>query len=142
VGAAAGPGRPRDPRALLEALPPEVRDIVRAAREVVLRIAPGVEETVLWDGLSYHRPEVGGRVKGAVCLLSAKGGRVRLEFIHGVRLSDPGRLLQGNRLSKRFVPLRRAADAESPGIAALLRDAATQDPATWTDPPAPPPRRP
>jgi hypothetical protein len=61
-----------------------------------------------------------------------KRDQVRLDFIHGVRLADPEGLLQGDRLSKRFVSIRTAADAERPEIAALIREAAGLDPTQWT----------
>jgi hypothetical protein len=51
----------------LDSLDPEARKLVVALRRVVRRTVPAAEESLLWGGLSYHRPEVGGRVKGAVC---------------------------------------------------------------------------
>jgi hypothetical protein len=118
-------------KAFLDALPPETRRLVLALRDVVRRTVPHAEESLLWGGLSYHRPQVGGRVKGAVCQIGAKGGRVRLDFIHGIRLADPCGLLQGNRLSKRFVPIGTLAEAERPEVTALIRQAAALDPAEW-----------
>jgi hypothetical protein len=56
---------------------------------------------------------------------------VRLDFIHGIRLADPGGVLQGNRLSKRFVPIGTVADAERPELIAPIREAAALDPAAW-----------
>ena len=97
---------------------------------MVRRTVPQARESLLWGGLSYHRPAVGGRVKGAVCQIGVKGGRVRLDFIHGIRLADPRGLLQGNRVSKRQVPIETVADAGRPEIAALIREAAALDPAT------------
>jgi hypothetical protein len=111
----------------LDELAPECREIVSALRKVVAKESPAAEETVLWGGLSYHRPWVGGRVKGAVCQIGVKRGAVRLDFIHGVWLSDPHRLLQGDRRSKRFVPVASVADAERPEIAALIREASEFD---------------
>jgi hypothetical protein len=120
-----------DPKAFLDSLSPEARQIVTALRSVVRRAAPEVEETVLWGGLSYHRPHIGGRVKGAVCQIVVKRSDVRLDFIHGIRLADPQGLLQGDGVSKRFIPIRSAADAARPEIAALIREAAAQDPTKW-----------
>jgi hypothetical protein len=117
--------------AFLDGLPIEVQELVVALRTVVRRTIPKAEESVLWDGLSYHRPEVGGRVKGAVCQINAKRGQVRLDFIHGIRLSDPRGLLQGDRKSKRFVPIATLADAGLPALAALIREAAALDPTEW-----------
>jgi len=120
-----------DLQAFLDGLSPEARQLVSALRNVIRRAAPQVEETLLWGGLSYHRPEVGGRVKGAVCQIVAKRGEVRLDFIHGIRLADPGGLLQGKLVSKRFIPIRAVADAARPEVAALIRQAASLDPTKW-----------
>jgi hypothetical protein len=114
-------------RGLLRGLSPAVRQAALALRDAVRRAVPQAAETVLWGGLSYHRPEAGGRVKGAVCQIGVKRGKVRLDFIHGVRLADPARLLQGDRLSKRFIVIEGTADAERPEIAALIREAAALD---------------
>ncbi len=120
-------------RAFLDDLSPESRTVALALRSVVLRTVPQAAESVVWGGLSYHRPEVGGRVKGAVCQIVARRGAVRLDFIHGVRLTDSEGLLRGDRLSKRYVPIATAADAERPGVAALIRQAAALDPNTWDE---------
>jgi hypothetical protein len=123
--------RQADLKAFLDALPPESRELVLALRDVVRRTVPHAEESLLWGGLSYHRPQVGGRVKGAVCLIVVKGGQVRLDFIHGFRLADPCALLRGDRVAKRFVPIGAVADAERPEVTALIREAAALDPAEW-----------
>jgi hypothetical protein len=117
--------------AFLNALPPESRELVLALRDVVRRTVPHAEESLLWGSLSYHRPQVGGRVKGAVCQIVAKGGQVRMDFLHGIRLADPCGLLQGEGVSKRFVPIGAVADAERPEVTALIRQAAALDPAAW-----------
>ena len=56
---------------------------------------------------------------------------MRLDFIHGIRLADPCGLLQGDGVSKRFVPIGAVADAERPEVKALIREAAALDPAEW-----------
>jgi hypothetical protein len=112
----------------LAGLTPEQIRLARALRRVVRRAVPRARESVLWGGLSYHRPEIGGRVKGAVCMIGVKNGRVRLDFIHGVRLADPARLLRGELLSKRFVPIETVADVERPETAELVRQAGS---ITW-----------
>ena len=112
-------------QAFLETIPPEARKVAVALRAAVRRSAPDAEESLLWGTLSYHRPWVGGRVKGAVCQINAVRGEVRLEFIHGVRLDDPRKLLRGDRLSKRYVPIRSAEEARRPEIAKLIEEAST-----------------
>jgi hypothetical protein len=116
-----------DVRAHLDSLPPESCEIVLALRDVVRSTVPDAEETVLWGSLSYHTPWIGGRVKGALCQITAKRGEVRLEFIHGVRLADPAGLLRGDRLSKRYVPIDSSAEAQRPEIVNLIREASTLD---------------
>jgi hypothetical protein len=115
----------------LDALPAESRELVLALRDVVRRTVPHAEESLLWGSLSYHRPQVGGRVKGAVCQIVVKGGQVRLDFIHGSRLADPCELLRGDGVSKRYVPIGTVADAERPEVVALIREAAALDPEAW-----------
>ncbi len=128
-------------RAFLDNLSPEIRGVVLALRTVVRRTIPyDAAESIVWGSLSYHRPEVGGRVKGAVCLIVVKRGQVRLDFIHGIRLADPSGLLQGCQVSKRHVPIRSREDAERPEVAMLIREAAALDPKEWADPGAAPER--
>jgi hypothetical protein len=123
--------RQADLKAFLDALSPETRQIVFALRNVVRRTVPQAEESVVWGSLSYHRPEVGGRVKGAICQIVVKKDQVRLDFIHGIRLADSGGLLQGQRISKRFVPIETVSDAERPAVTALIREAVALDSKEW-----------
>jgi hypothetical protein len=116
---------------LLDALSPENRRVALALRKVIRRLLPQAEESLLWGGLSYHRPKIGGRVKGAVCQIVLKRGQVRLDFIHGIRLMDAAGLLQGNLVSKRYVPIQTVADVERPEIVALIQEAAALDPTKW-----------
>jgi hypothetical protein len=118
-------------REFLDALPPQVVGLVAALRGAVRRAAPEAEETCVWNCLSYHRPAVGGRVKGAVCQIVVRLGRVRLDFIHGIRLADPKGLLEGDGRSKRFVPIHSVAEARRPQVEALIREAAALDPSRW-----------
>jgi hypothetical protein len=115
----------------LDSLPAEAWEIVSALRKVIRRTVPAAKESVLWGGLSYHRPAIGGRVKGAVCQIGVKAGKVHVAFIHGVRLTDPYNLLQGDRLSKRFVTINTVTDAEQPELLELLREAGSRDPSEW-----------
>jgi len=111
----------------LTSLTDVTQDVVAAVRKVVRRVVPEAQESVAWGALSYDRPEVGGRVKGAVCLIVVKRGKVSLDFIHGVHLIDPAGLLRGRQASKRFVPIATAAEAKASEIADLIRDAAAFD---------------
>ena len=50
-----------DVKEFLDTLAPRTRELVLALRDVVRRTVPHAEESLLWSGLSYHRPQVGGR---------------------------------------------------------------------------------
>jgi hypothetical protein len=121
------------PNAFVDDLSPRTRAVVVALRDLIRRLVPEAEESIVWGSLSYHRPEIGGRVKGAVCQIVVKRDQVRLDFIHGVRLADPGRLLQGDRHSKRYVTIETIAETQRPQIAALIREAAELDPSAGPD---------
>jgi hypothetical protein len=121
-----------DVQAFLRGLPPEARGLVAALRASVRRTIPQAEESVAWGSLSYHRPELGGRIKGAICLIVVKNSKVRLDFIHGVRLTDSSGLLCGKQVSKRFVPIESTRDISRPEITQLILEAATLSPAELT----------
>lgn len=112
--------------AFLEDQPEPLAEIVIELRKLVLAAAPDAVETIAWGGLSYHRPDRGGRIKGAVCQISLHRSHVRLSFIHGVRLPDPSRLLRGDRKSKRFVPLKVLGEVGALPLVPLIRAAAGQ----------------
>lgn len=111
----------------VDSLPPDTRKVVVALREVVQTTVPDAEESVLWGALSYHRPWIGGRIKGSVCQISFKAGEVRLEFVHGIRIVDRHKMLRGSRVSKRYVSVRTLAEARRPEIAELVAKASTLD---------------
>jgi hypothetical protein len=112
-----------NPEAFVAAIPARQRTTVAELRALIRKLVPEAKETVLWGSLSYHRPRVGGRVKGAVCLITPKTEAVHLGFIHGASLADPAGLLQGTRRAKRFVPVRRISEIDRQALADLVRAA-------------------
>ncbi len=121
-------GLPPHVAVFLGRIAPKDRPLVLALRGLVRRTVPQATESVVWRSLSYHRPWVGGRVKGAICQIVVRRGLVRLDFVHGVRLPDPAGLLRGDGVSKRFVAVAAAADVARPALAALIEAAARLDP--------------
>ena len=116
-------------RDFLADVPRDLRHTVNVLRRLVLAAAPRLSETVLWRSLSYHRPELGGRVKGAVCLITPKADHVELGFIHGVLLPDPRGMLTGHGRSKRVIRIDDAADLEADEpLADLIRAAVVTRP--------------
>lgn len=119
----------REVQAFLAVLPSEQRRLVVALRRLVRQTVPETDETILWGSLSYHRPDLGGRIKGAVCLITPRSGQVHLGFIHGSALSDPLRVLHGSGKAKRFVALRSISDIDRAALSTLVKAAAAYDPA-------------
>jgi hypothetical protein len=93
-------------------LPFPQRVIVSALRRLVRASTTGVRETLLWRSISYHRPALGGRIAGAVCLITPRPDCVELGFIHGVALPDSMRLLRGDGKAKRCVPIRSGREIQ------------------------------
>ena len=112
----------------LQTVPDNLKAIVELLRQLIIDAAPETAETVLWGALSYHRPSVGGRVKGSVCQIEAKEDCVHLGFIHGAALPDPDRLLRGDRMSKRYVRLTTRGDVRQPAVRRLVEAAAVYRP--------------
>lgn len=116
--------RSMNPDSFFAHLPAPQRKIARALRALIRELVPEIAESVLWRSLSYHRPKIGGRVKGAVCLVTPKAGAVELAFIHGAALADPAHVLRGTRRSKRFLPIRDMAEVDKQVLVDLIKAAA------------------
>ncbi len=110
--------------AFLAAYPPEVREVVLAARSILDRALPGAAETLdeadRLIGYGY-----GPGYKGLVCTLILSRSGVKLGLAHGAELPDPKRLLQGSGKVHRYVQLESIADLRRPGLKALLKAALT-----------------
>jgi hypothetical protein len=114
----------RELRLFLAEVRPSQRKTIEVLRRLVRRSAGQAVETVLWRSLSYHRPEVGGRVKGAVCMITPRADGVQLGFIHGAALCDPEGLLHRSGIAKRFVAFRSSRDIPRKPLSALIAAAA------------------
>ena len=111
--------------------PASLRDISREIRDIVFDLCPSATETIDRGGISYHKADVGGPVKGAICALELNRDTVRLSFIHGARLGDPEGLLAGDRLSKRHIDLPDYDSVPWESVRALIAEAVNLDPATF-----------
>jgi len=111
--------------------PTGFQDIALELRDTLISCCPGASERILWGGLSYHDSTKGGPVRGAICQIEFHTDHVRLSFIHGVRLTDPQSLLQGDRKSKRYLRIPAYEEAPWDAIRGLIEAAARLDPATF-----------
>jgi hypothetical protein len=117
----------------LEHFPPGSRDIVRELRNLVAALAPAATETARRDGFVYFDEPRGGPVSAGICQVLVRGGQVRLAFNHGAFLPDPQRLLEGDRLVKRFVRIDSFEEAPWEALQALIAASARFDPRRLTE---------
>ena len=118
-------------QSFLAKYPTSFQDIALELRDTLIACCPHASERILWGGLSYHDSAKGGPVRGAICQIEFYLDHVRLSFIHGVRLADPASLLQGDRKSKRYLPIASYEDAPWDAIRGLIEAAARLDPSTF-----------
>ena len=112
----------------LQRTPPDLQDIVLELRNIIVAVAPDAVETVRWGGLSYFHEGRGGIVSAGICQIGIHNDYIRLDFIHGIFLSDPKHLLVGTQKSKRFVKLKSFDDAPWDDLKQLINESADFDP--------------
>ena len=105
----------------------EVRDLALRVRELVLKTMPSAQEKVYtgWQTIGYSHS---GGMKSQFCAISPQRDRVNVYFNRGTDLSDPEHLLEGTGKQMRHVKVRTLADAQSKGLRALIKHAATLTP--------------
>jgi hypothetical protein len=109
-------------------VPSAVRPTVEAARRTVTAIAPNAEEISYRGGPPRSRTYMWKLVRYAV-----DGGNVlgigtfpthsTIFFYRGRELDDASGVLRGGGKDSRFITLREPADAESPAVKRLIRQA-------------------
>lgn len=108
----------------LSTFPRHIRDLATTLRDLVLRSAPAVQETIKFRALCYFKPGHPFKtIGGNVCLISPRQTCVRLEFIHGASLADPHRLLRGAAKAKRYIEACSRRDIRPRAFRALIRAA-------------------
>jgi len=97
--------------------PSKNRSIIRALRQFVKRVQPGLEESVKWGN--------GCWVKGKmpISYVYSAPDHVQFGFLHGSSLNDPKGLLEGNGQYVRHVKLRKAAEIDEKTLQGFLRQA-------------------
>ncbi|HBB94143.1 MAG TPA: hypothetical protein DC054_02020 [Blastocatellia bacterium] len=107
---------------LLKSYPSDVQVLAGKARQLLLKLLPGVEERA--DSsvplLSYA---YGPGYPGMVCTLILSKSGVKLGLVRGVELADPKGLLEGSGKVHKYVQLRKASDLNRPGVKGLVKAA-------------------
>lgn len=104
--------------------PAAVSDLARRLRAIVRAAIPGAREELDRPGrvIGYG---FGPGYSGLVCTIIPSKKGVKLGVVHGARLPDPHRLLEGSGKQHRYVAFSKPADLEKRGLKELLRTAVT-----------------
>lgn len=113
-------------------VPAHLFEIVVELRNLVREIAPEAHEDIRPEGLVYYYAERGGPVSAGICQVLIHPDHIRLAFNHGVNLPDPTRLLEGDRLVKRFTRITSFDQACWDDLRALIEAASRFDPYSQT----------
>ena len=108
-------------RAFIEKFGAGDQRLIRAVRSAVRRRLPTANELV-WDNYNFfvigYSPTE--RPSDAIISIAARANGLGLCFIHGARLPDPKKLLQGSGNQTRFIRLESADQLAHPNVEALL----------------------
>ncbi len=81
---------------ILGNLPEELADLALELRSHILSLAADAVEEIHEKYFSYYHRGKGGPASAGICQIGLLPDHIHHVFIHGVFLSDPGRLLQGD----------------------------------------------
>lgn len=112
----------------LQHTPEHLQDIVLELRNIIVSVAPDAVEVIRWGGLSYFHEGRGGIVSAGICQIGLHEDHVRLDFVHGIFLSDPKHLLRGKQKEKRFVEIRTYDEAPWEDLKQLIEESSRFDP--------------
>jgi len=112
----------------LQRTPAHLQDIVLELRNLIASIAPDAVEAIRWGGLSYFHAGGGGIVSAGICQIGLHEDHVRLDFVHGIFLSDLRHLLQGSQKVKRYIKLKSYEDAPWEYLKELIEESSRFDP--------------
>jgi hypothetical protein len=106
---------------------PKDQTLIREVRRALRRRFPTAYELV-YDNynffvIGYSATE---RPSDAIVSLTARAGAVGICFIHGAKLHDPKKLLQGSGNQTRSIRVKSADGLSDPDVQALIADAITQ----------------
>jgi hypothetical protein len=108
-------------KGFIDKFDPAHQRIIRGARRELRKRFPSAVELV-YDNYNFfvigYSPTL--RPSDAIVSIAAAANGVGLCFIHGARLSDPKKILNGAGKQTRFLRLESAATLERPDVDALL----------------------
>ncbi len=113
---------------LLKKYSPEVQDLTRQARELVLKLVPDAHEKVYlgWNGVHFSTTD---NMRDTFCAVSPQKTRINFYFTQGVHLPDPAGRLEGTGKNMRHIKIDNAKLLKSRDVKALIKAAAKYPPA-------------
>ncbi len=106
----------------LAGYPPEIQEISRALRQLILAAQPEARE-ILYASQNHFDYSLSGKARDGLIYLCPLHDYVRLGFYYGGGLADPAHLLIGEGKRLRHVKVRSIEEAQRPEVAALVREA-------------------
>ena len=95
-------------------------DILLEIRNLVAEFSPHAASEIRRYGIVYYDVRRGGPVRAGICQSIVKDDHIRLAFIHGAFLPDPGHLLEGETFPKRYVTIDSFESARWEEMKALI----------------------
>ena len=111
--------QPRTVDKLLTSYPADVQALASAARLLLSKWLPRVEERVDSSApvIGYGN---GPGYRGTVCTLILSKSGVKLGLVRGAELADPRGLLEGSGKVHRYIQLRAVSDLQRAGVRQLV----------------------
>ena len=105
---------------ILAGVNPEVQELARQARDLIVSVYPGVVE-VPWPKQRVIGYGVGPKkMSEHFCYISVSKNHINLGFMYGSELPDPEKLLGGEGKLLRHVRVTKPEDLEHPALRKLL----------------------
>ncbi len=103
----------------LQGYAPQVQELARETRSLVLQALPGVIEQVDAPSklVAYG---FGSKMRDMLCVIMPVKAGVNLGFYRGVDLPDPAGLLRGTGKRHRHLRIHNTSELNSPAVRALL----------------------
>ena len=98
---------------------PKKQTVIRALRKFVKKIEPDLEEGVKWGNGCWIKDK-----KPVAYVYAGYPGFTQFGFVHGSKLADPKKLLEGEGAYVRHIKVKTPKDIDEKAFAALLRQAA------------------
>jgi Domain of unknown function (DU1801) len=128
----AGPDAEKQLHRFIEKFEPKNQKLIRAVRQALRKRLPTASE-LAYDNYNFfvigYSPTE--RPSDAILSMAAAANGVGLCFLHGAKLADPKKLLQGSGKQTRFIRLESASVLARPEVESLIAAAIAQSPISF-----------